>query len=153
MNEFDSQRAARVWQRVQGERQEQPAPQGANFSALMMDQWQVSAQYLQLSRQLSGKEAAILLRLARESRAQAMCLKGISILSTGQAPMLRAVAVQPAPAEGLLRRCYGLEIRSLKAYENHRADTEYGSVFENLAQQKREHCCLLLELIGELGKK
>ena len=90
------------------------------------------------------------MRLARESRMQAVCLKGILILMNGHVP---AAAAAPAPAaqpDVLLRRCYGTELRLLKAYESRCGDAEYGPVFSRMVSRSRDHCCTLLELIGSL---
>lgn len=152
MKEIDSQKAARVWQRVQNE-EHSAATRNDSYPAMVQDQWQLSALYLQLSRQISGKDGALLLRLARESRAEAMCLRGICILTMGQGPMLSPTPAAPAPVEAMLRRCYGQEVRSLKVCENRSDDPEYGPFFSAMVQQKREHCCRVLELIGSSGRK
>ena len=44
-------------------------------------------------------------------------------------------------------------MRSLKEYEALMDDPEYGHVFARLAEQEREHCRTLLEMIGGLRKK
>jgi len=43
-------------------------------------------------------------------------------------------------------------MHTLAAYEQRSADREYGPVFARLAQQEREHCRMVLELIGNLQK-
>lgn len=154
MKEFDPQREARVWQRVQSQTQEKPAPQqNDNLPMVIMEQLQLSAAYLQLARQMPGKEGAVFVRLAREAKAQAVCLKGILILMTGQNSEMGTAQQQISPTDVMLRRCYGKELRLLKTYESRRTDPEYGPVFERMAGRGREHCCTLLELIGGLGRK
>ena len=151
--EYDTRKEARVWQRVQSEKAETPpAPQGDHLPAMIMEQMQLSAVYLQLSRLLQGRDGAVFVRLAREARAQAVCIKGIVVLVTGQSPQIAAVPVQIGNVDAVLRSCYGKELRLLKAYENRCAEAEYGPVFTRLAERGREHCCTLLELIGKLGK-
>lgn len=152
MKEIDSQKAARVWQRVQGEGH-LPAVKSGQYPALIQDQWQLSTFYMQLSRQMPGKDGAVLLRLAREARAAAMCLRGICSLTTGQSAALSPIPAQPSPAEAMLRRCYGQELRLLKEYENRCGDAEYGAVFTALVQRAQEHCCKLLELIGSMNMR
>lgn len=140
---------ARVWQRVQG-KGEAAAPAPENLPGLIMEQLQLSNIYLQLSRQTGGQSGGTYMRLARESRMQAVCLKGILILMNGHVP---AAAAAPAPAaqpDVLLRRCYGTELRLLKAYESRCGDAEYGPVFNRMVSRSRDHCCTLLELIGSL---
>ena len=151
MNTYDPQKAARVWQRVQGQ-QEAPHPEG-NLQEMIMEERHTAAIYLQLTRQLPGKEAATLQRLHREEQTHAMCLKGIYTLITGETPIVTIPPVVKENPEMTLRKCYGREMRSLKEYEARMNDPEYGSVFARLAEQEREHCRVVLELIGGLGKK
>jgi hypothetical protein len=44
-------------------------------------------------------------------------------------------------------------MRALKEYEALSQDPEYGPVFFRLAQQERDQCRTVLELIGGIGKK
>ena len=79
--EYDSGKAARVWQRVQGEKKEgQPSPATENLPALIMEQLQLSNAYRLLADRMHGKDGAVLIRLAREANAQAVCMKGIDQL-------------------------------------------------------------------------
>lgn len=152
MKEIDSQKAARVWQRVQGEGYP-PAAKSGQYPALIQDQWQLSMLYLQLSRKMPSKDGAVLLRLAREARAAAVCLRGICILTAGQGPAPSAQPEGGATVEVLLRRGYGQELRLLKEYEARCGDAEYGAAFSALVQRAQEHCCKLLELIGSVGMR
>ena len=62
--------------------------------------------------------------------------------------------VSPADKPELtLRRCYASHMRSLKEYEKRSDDPEYGPVFARLAQQERDQCRTVLELIGSLGRR
>lgn len=141
----------RVWQRVQQGKAEPAAPAHTDsLPALMMEQLQLSAVYMQLSRQTGGQSGAAFMRLARESRMQAACLKGIVSLMNGHIPAPTATPAQTSHPDALLRRCYGKELRLLKAYENRCGDAEYGPVFDRMAGRSRDHCCTLLELIGSL---
>lgn len=151
--EYDTHKAARVWQRVQGEKQEPAVQHGDSLAALIMEQLQLSAVYQQLSRQTTGKDGAPFMRLAREAKTQALCLKGIMTLITGQAAAMGPTPPQVSTRDAMLRRCYGRELRLLKEYENRCGDAEYGPVFNRMAARGREHCCTLLELIGAVGRK
>jgi len=149
--DYDTQKAARVWQRVQTEKQEMnTAQRGDHLPALIIEQLQLSAVYLQLSRQLPGRDGAVFVRLAREAKGQAACLKGILVLMDGPAAELSCAPAQFSTMDAMLRRCYGKELRLLKEYENRQTDPEYGSVFARLAERGREHCWVLLELIGRI---
>ena len=144
----------RVWQRVQQDKQTALSQSRSDhLPALIMEQLQLSAAYLQLARQFSGKEGAEFVRLAREAKAQAVCMKGILTLMTDQSPEIVGIPPQFSAVDITLRRCYGKELQLLKECENRRTDAEYGPVFERMAQRGREHCCMLLELIGKTGKK
>ena len=147
--EMDERKAARVWQRVQGEKQEAAAPPSReDLPALMMEQLQLASAYLQLARLSPGKDGAVFVRLSREAKAQAVCLKGLLTLITGQSPAIGIPQSQPSQTDAMLRRCYGQELRLWKAYEGRRGDAEYGPVFDRMAARGREHCITVMELIG-----
>jgi hypothetical protein len=154
MKELDAQKEVRVWQRVKNDPRAVSAPRVCeNLQTLIMEQMQVAAAYLQLSHRTVGVEATTLMRLARQSRAQTACLKGLNILIMEKGTEAQIIPVQKGTVEALLRWCYGQELRLMKSYENHRMDPEYGPVFERMAQRSREHCCLVLELMGMIGKR
>ena len=151
--EYDTQKAARVWQRVQQEKQEPAfAQRNDRLPALILEQAQLSATYLQLARHLSGQDGTVFMRLAREAKAQAICMKGILTLMTGQSPDTTGTAAQISAIDAMLRHCYSKELWLLKEYETRCSDPEYGPVFDRMVQRGREHCCTLLELVGKRGK-
>lgn len=137
-----------VWQRVGA----QPAPDAAGLEGLIATEWTAASTYLHLSRKLQGHYAEVLRRLFQEEQAHANCLKGIYALITGETPKVASPVPQTDTPELTLRRCYGQEMRSLAAYEARSADPQYGAVYQKLAQQEREHCWIVLELIGQLQK-
>ena len=151
--EYDIRKEARVWQRVQNEkREENQSCQMENLPALIMEQLQLSVAYRQLADRMNGKDGSVMIRLAREANMQAVCMKGIVTLMKGFAPQSCAAPQHQSNTDVILRRCYGAELRLLRAYENRAADAEYGPVFDRMAARSREHCCALLEQIGRLGK-
>lgn len=150
MDTIDPATAARVWQRVQGT----PAGEAArDLPELIAQEWTDAQLYLQLSRRLQGKESSILRRMFEEEQAHTACLKGIYTLVTGKRPAVKAVPVGQEDPERLLRRCYGREMHCLAQYEARTGDPEYGQVFSRLAEQEREHCRLVLQILGNLQKK
>lgn len=151
METVDPAKAARVWQRVRSEIPADRPEQG--LSELIAQEWTDAATYLQLSRRFQGKESATLRRMFQEEQAHTACLKGIYTLITGTRPTVRAVPPAIEDPEKVLRRCYGREMRCLAMYEQRSSDPEYGQVFARLAAQEREHCRLVLELLGNLKKK
>lgn len=154
MEVYDPEKAARVWQRVRGENMSPvPEPDIQGLLALIAEEWTDATTYLHLSRQYQGKQSATLRKMFEEEQAHAACLKGIYTLTTGTRPVVRTVPPAREPVETTLRRCYGREMRCLAEYEARSADSQYGQVFARLAAQEREHCHLILELLGSLKKK
>lgn len=147
MTSYDPERAAQVWQRVRGETTSEPQE---SLQALIMEEMSAAASYLVLSRQNPGLDNALLRRLFQESHSHGVCLKGICALMEGKRPQVRGLVPEKEPPERMLRKCYGREMRCLAAYERRTGDREYGPVFARLAEQKREHCRLVLELIGKM---
>lgn len=151
METIDPAKAARVWQRVQADIPQENREQG--LLELIAQEWTDATTYLQLSRRFQGKHSMILRRMFEEEQAHTACLKGIYTLITGIRPAVRTVPPSQEDPEQILRRCYGREMRCLAQYEARTADPEYGQVFARLAAQEREHCRLVLELLGSLKKK
>lgn len=152
MNDYDPEKAARVWQRVQG-KAPAPEPPGQGLPALMAEIWQDAAAYLYLSRRFQGHDSALLRRLAEEAQSQVACLRGVHAMVTGTRPVTHTPPPAREPAEGLLRRCYGRELRRFHEFEARSADPGFGPVFARLAAQTREHCGSLLELLGSLKER
>ena len=152
--EYDIRKEARVWQRVQdGKQPPEPSRPVENLPALILEQLQLSSAYRQLAGRMNSKDGAVLIRLEREANMQATCLKGIVALMNGFSPQSAGASQQLSGTDAILRRCYGAELRLLKAYENRISDAEYGPVFDRMAARGREHCYVLLELIGKTGKQ
>ena len=82
------------------------------------------------------------------------CLKGIYTLQgTGRPEVPAPQPMEKAPVSTMLRRCYGREMRCLARYEARVSDPEYGQIFARMAQQEKEPCRLILELLGTLEVK
>ena len=148
MENYDKAKAARVWQRVQGAAAEDPA---RGLPGLIAEEWADAAVYLTLSRRVQGQPSAVLKKMSQEEQAHMACLKGIHTLQgTGRLDIPSPPPIDKAPVSTILRRCYGREMRCLAHYESRAADPEYGQVFARMAQQEREHCRQILELLGSL---
>ena len=148
MEAIDKAKAARVWQRVQGEAAANPTH---GLQAMIAEEWADAAIYLSLSRRIQGNAANILRKIGQEEQSHMACLKGIYALQGAGRPDIPAPpAVDKAPVSVILRRCYGREMRCLAHYESRASDPEYGQVYARMAQQEREHCRLILELLGSL---
>ena len=149
MEQFDREKAKRVWQRVQGTLTPDSVP-GHDLQELIVRESQDAAVYLHLSRRIPGRDGAALRQLYEQEQSHAAILRGICALTTGYRPGVSAPQPENGPVEVLLRRCYGREMRCLAQYESRSADPEYGQIFARMAQQEREHCRQILELLGSL---
>ena len=148
MDTIDKAKAARVWQRVQGEAAANPT---RGLPGLIAEEWADAALYLSLSKRVQGNAAAILRKMGQEEQSHMACLKGIYTLQgTGRPDVPTPPPPDRAPVGVLLRRCYGREMRCLAQYEARAGDPEYGQIFARMAQQEREHCRQILELLGSL---
>ncbi len=151
MDKIDPQKVAKVWQRVHTDAPAQNPAQG--LLELIAQEWTDAATYLLLARRFQGKESAVLRKMFEQEQSHTACLKGIYTLITGTQPVVRAIPPVQESTEAVLRRCYGAEMRCLARYEERSSDPEYGQVFSRLAEQERDHCRLVLELLGNLKKK
>lgn len=145
-----NQKTQRVWQRVQGEA---PAPDYKWIPEMIAQEKAGGATYLHLSHHFGGKEGAMLRRMFEEAQVHISCLRGIYRLITGERCQVHTNPIAPEDPPVALRRCYGREMRCLSAYEARSGDGEYGPVFTQLAQQKKEHCKNILHLIGKMDLK
>ncbi len=150
METIDKAIASRVWERV---RKESPSLPEEGLMELIAREWTDAAVYLQLSRRFQGKDAAMLRKMFEEEQAHTACLKGMYTLLTGRRPTVKAPTPPQGDTEQLLRRCYGREMQSLARYEARSADPDYGQVYSRMAQQEREHCRMILELLGRLNRR
>jgi rubrerythrin len=148
MDTIDPATAAWVWQRVRAEEPEAPREEG--LKELIAREWEAAATYLQLSRHFQGRQNALLRKLFTQEQAHAACLKGLYSLLTGKRPAVAGVKPVEDDPMKVLRRCYGRQMQCLARYEQRTNDPEYGHVFARLAQQEKEHCHILLEIIGNL---
>ena len=148
MDKIDHEKAARVWDRVHADTQIPHWEQG--LPELIVREWEAATTYLQLSRRFQGKQNALLRKLFEQEQAHMSCLKGLYTLITGKKPQVAAVQPVTEDTQKVLRRCYGRQMQCLAQYEQRTSDPEYGHVFTRLAQQEKEHCHLLLELLGSL---
>ena len=136
----------RVWRRVRGEESQSQPDLG--LPGLIAGEMGAAAVYLALSKRSAGQDGEVLRKMAREEQAHEACLRGICRMMTGECPVVKVSAPVQEPLAVTLRRCYAGEMKSLAQYESRSYDREYGHVFARMAQQEREHCRLLLEIIG-----
>lgn len=148
METYDAEKAVRVWQRVQSRPETMPTVPG--LQALINDEGEAAATYLQLSRRFQGRESAMLRKMAEEELSHQACLRGIYTLATGTRPKSTRAVTPRDDTESILRRSYAGELRSVAEYEKRSADPEYGMVFAQLAREEQAHAKAVLELLGKL---
>ena len=150
MEQFDAQKAARVWQRVQN--REQPEPLRKDQGALIRAVGEQAACYRNLSRAMPGKYGERLREYARQQLRAGECLKGICRLSgiqPGSGPN-KPVSGE-APLRMLEKCCHG-ERRLVAEYGDRMTDPDWGRVYEKMAAEAAERCCGLLEILGSMGR-
>lgn len=150
LEEVDSAQAQRVWQRVLGHSAQDDEQLLQQLIAL---EWEDASIYLHLSRRFSGSVSAALYRLFQQEHAHCACLRGIYTMMTGQSPVLPAVDISRMGLDEALKDCYGREMHRLKTYEERSEDPSYGHVFLRLRDQEREHCRVILQLLGRFGRR
>lgn len=150
MEEFDYEKAARVWQRVQN--REAPEPLRPDPAALIRDAGELAAMYQALGRLLPGQDGDRLRQLGRECRGCADCLRGLSAIRGGNPGGERGKAVSARQARPLLEGCYHRERKLLEALVRQTADPEWGQVYRCLAEKCGKRCVTVLEVLGRLGR-
>lgn len=146
MEHYDSQMAARVWQRVQGGRE--AADPTSDIPALLLEESTDLSRYRQLSGMQGLSARPELPLLTGKTQQCVSALQGIWFLLTDKhtkstpSPLLRELPVSS------LRRCYGGTLQRFSRYEALSQHPEYAPGFLLLAQLSRERCQLLLQLLG-----
>ena len=139
MEKYDSQMAKRVWDRVYKE-PEQPREAPGH---LMMCEAQILADYTRLQRRFPEMKT-----LAEDTRKSIACLRGIRYLQEGRLPETLPLKQKEDPADIVLRRCYMLSAKTAAELSSRAEDPEYGCIYTQMADIKRRHCRILLELLG-----
>lgn len=143
MEQYDSQMAARVWQRVQNRDTDAP-----DISVLFQAEITDLSRYRQLSglHGLSGKPEISL--LITKTQQCVSILQGIRfLLAQAHSDMVRPPLSKESPTSSL-RRCYGSTLRRISQYEQWIRQPEYAPGFLLLSQLSRERCQLLLQILG-----
>ena len=139
MQQYDSEKAARVWQRV---RSDEPARQDlSDLPAMAVQELTLAAFYRSLAKQQPAFG-----QYAKECQRSSTLLCGIGALAG--APCKPAAYTGPMPREAL-RVCYGKTLQLLRQYEALQTHPEYGCGFRMLAEKKQAQACFLLEMVGK----
>lgn len=147
MEQFDREKAKRVWQRVQSSG---PMPEFTmSEAALAASEMGESALYIRLSQRMRGSDSQILRKIAMEDRQHAGILQGICRMKGMGNIKKPGNMVQTGPLAQQLRLCYGRKMQLAAEYEKRITDGQFGNVFAKLAEAERSHCRSLLMLIGK----
>ena len=149
MESIDQNQAARVWQRVRGQG---PEDDGQSLETLITAEWMAASGYLQLSRRVGSREAAMLRRMAEQEQAHCAILKGMYTMMTGKRFTISPGKSPQGTVEELLRKCYAGELKSIAAYEARSRDEEFGAVFAGMRDQEKDHARWVLELLGMMQR-
>lgn len=144
MNSYDSQMAARVWQRVQAK--EEPVDFLGDILLLLAEEANDASLYHRLSKNSTKEKSVILENLLRSSRQSLSILRGIHFLLTGRNPA--PASTQAVVSSASLRLCYGDTLRRSLRYGQWCSHSEYACAFTQLENLARQRCVLLLQLIG-----
>jgi len=144
VEKYDPQAAARVWQRVRGEKNEES---GIGLQTLVAWEKEAEAMLLWLSKRLPEKGYPVQQMIA-DTRRHIACLQGIRQLS-GEKP---GTYSREKPLSGepgmVLRKCYGHCLKVGAQYAARAEDETCGCVYADMARTKRRHCAMLLEILG-----
>lgn len=146
MEHYDSQMAARVWQRVQS--RDTDSATAPDILELLQAESTDLGRYRQLSNQHAPAGKPELPVLIAKTQQCIGVLRGIWFLLTDAHP---EVIPSPLPKElpvSTLRRCYGGTLQRISHYDQWVRHPEYAPGFLLLSQLSRERCQLLLQLLG-----
>lgn len=149
MDQFDREKAQRVWRRVQGERAElptnpllQPNPEG-----LLLEELTDIRLLQQLTKQQREPVAGALRTLIAQAQSRAAVLRGICHLSSLTPPAALPKLDGPGLSTGL-RRLMGQLLRRRLEYLRLKEQPEYGCLYEALSREILESILTLARLIG-----
>lgn len=145
MDNYDPNTEQQVWQRVFARPVE---PQGEDLRVLLLAAMELSASYRYLSGVLTGKQREQVKMLFEGEQANIACLKGIGMLSGRGDEILKIWNPSREPARRILEKCYHSTRRCLIEYTARSADSEFGAVFQKMAEREGKHCATVAELLG-----
>lgn len=149
MEEFDREKAARVWQRVQN----RPEPiTRQRHQELYQDLRELAALYQTLTRNLSGRDGEKALRLWHQAQNAAAQLRGLGMLEG-----CPVHPVQPASYRGdtpgqILEKCCCLEQAVYRGCGSRSGDPDWGFAYGILAARAAERCVTGAELLGSISR-
>lgn len=146
MEKMDRNTEQQVWQRVFAQSPAQPGRE--DLRMLMLSAMELAAGYRLLTGVLTGSARERAMRLWEDEQSNIACLKGMQRLSGGAEGKPKTLSAPSEPARKVLEKSYHGTRRALTEYTARLADPEFGSVFQKMADREREHCAILMELLG-----
>jgi len=147
LEKFDPNTEQQIWQRVLARPEED---RQNDLRQLQREAMELAAVYRSLSGQLTGKAKEQANRLYLGEKANIAALGGIRILSRQKEETLKLWQPGKEPAVKVLQRCYHRARRCMAEYMARSAETEFGIVFQKLAQREGEHCALIAQMLGSI---
>lgn len=149
MEEFDREKAARVWQRVQNRAEPLAREQRQK---LYQDLRELAVLYQALTRCLGGREGERALRLWHQAQAGAAQLRGLGMLEGFPVRPVQPAAVGGGSAVALLEKCCCREQAVYGACVRRSGEGDWGFLYALLAARAAERCAVGAELLGILGR-
>lgn len=145
MDNMDQNTQQQVWQRVFARPVE---AQGDDLRKLLMAAMEQAAGYRSLMGVLTGRSKERAKGLYEGQLSTISCLKGIGVLSGKGEEVLKIWDPAREPVKKLLEKSYHRSRRAMIEYTSRSADTEFGVVFQRLAEREGKQCTLIAELLG-----
>lgn len=149
MEEFDREKAARVWQRVQN-RPEPIARQ--RQQAIYQDLRELAALYQTLTRNLTGRDGEKALRLWHQAQNAASQLRGLGMLKGCPVDSAQPVSNRGDTPGQLLEKCCCLEQEVYRGCISRSGDSDWGFAYGILAARAAERCVTGAELLGSISR-
>lgn len=156
MAQFHPEQVRRIWQRVQSgpayeAREAMPVKTDSGIYSLVSREIHGKAMLLQLSGRFSGRNREALRKMAKQEHSHAAILRGMCVLTEEKVPAIPMPKQPSLSTAALLQRCYSQTLQNLREYENRTEDRQFGDVFQKMAEQEKEHCRILLALMGSFS--
>ena len=148
MENFDAEKATRVWQRVKGVVPAPPALQESPRELLHQSQ-ALAGLYLGLQRQLKGQAAGRARELYRQHWELTACLKGMCLTAGEAVPGLGPAIPGTGTARSILEGCFHRERRLGDALASRAGPGGLGPVWQLLTGQAVKRAAAVLALLGE----
>ena len=151
MDQIDPAQAQRVWQRVKsGDAASAEVRALPRLLALESEAWYT---YTYLAKNTPLRDSRLLAQLRDQSQSQFHALAGLHLLTTGSRPPQNPQPNLRGNAEGLLRLCWRNRQQALALLEKAQVPPEFAFLLPLLRDRTREHCRMLLELLGCLSRQ